>query len=246
MTAYIVAGWSAFMGSHLIMSHPPIREKLIEKMGKDNFLGVYSVVAIGTLAPTIYAYTKFGRKGATLWNGETNKILSIAGNSLKGLAAVTLSQAVNNLSPVSMAEQMQKVKKIEPYEAKGILRITRHPLFGSLAFWGLGNCLIHGRIIDLVFYGGFPLFWIIGSIHQDYRLKKTLPEELYKQTSILPFQAIIEGRNSLSLALKEMSIKSALIGIGVWLAFRFIQSLDIDFIVSFKLIALPSLDRWGN
>ena len=54
----------------------------------------------------------------------------------------------------------------------------------------------------MVFWSAFPVFWIVGSLHQDYRkkLEGQLPNEFWQKTSLLPFKAIIEGRNSLVLS----------------------------------------------
>ena len=57
----------------------------------------------------------------------------------------------------------------KPGTVKGVLRITRHPLFAGLALWGLAHVLVNGFLSDVVFFGGFPLFSLLGGAHQDAR-----------------------------------------------------------------------------
>jgi len=40
------------------LSHPPIRNKIIEKQGKEKFLGIYSGVSLATFLPTTLLYRK--------------------------------------------------------------------------------------------------------------------------------------------------------------------------------------------
>ena len=55
---WVGLGWAVFTGSHLALSHPPIRGKLIDILGDDRFKGVYSLVAIGSFVPTTYLYIR--------------------------------------------------------------------------------------------------------------------------------------------------------------------------------------------
>eukprot|EP00128_Syssomonas_multiformis_P009022 Colp12_sorted_trinity150504_noHs@2744 len=196
-TKAIALGWAAFAGTHMAMSHPPIREGLIQKLGgKDKFLSVYSAVSFATLLPTIAIYARRGSKAVPLFHSGklgryTSKILTAA-------AIVTFPQVVTAPSAIVVKVNEGATAVTEDQVAvKGIHRVTRHGMFMSFALWGLGRALAVGSAPALVFYGGFPIFWIIGSMHQDLRLKQTLPTSFFEQTSLLPFKAISEGRNIL-------------------------------------------------
>jgi len=57
--------------------------------------------------------------------------------------------------------------------------------------------LLATNVTGLTFWLGFPIFYVIGCAHQDYRKQlDASPQEqqFYKETSLLPFQAMIEGR----------------------------------------------------
>lgn len=80
-------------------------------------------------------------------------------------------------------------------------------MFTAFALLGLGNILLRGFIGDVVYWGGWVTIWAVGCPHQDYRLKTTglVPQGYYDKTSFLPFQAILEGKNSLEEAFKEFN-----------------------------------------
>ena len=53
---------SGFMAQHTIMSHPPIRKRLINIVGGDSkFFGIYSVLSCGAFIPSMYYFIKYTR-----------------------------------------------------------------------------------------------------------------------------------------------------------------------------------------
>ena len=96
----------------------------------------------------------------------------------------------------------------EQVEVTGIHRITRHPVFAGFAMWGLGCMLQRGRLIDMVFWGGFPAFFLLGSLHQDYRYGDNFPRQYWNETSMIPFHAVMTGEQSAVKAYEEMSTMS--------------------------------------
>ncbi len=124
-----------------MLSHPPVREKAIEGCGgKDNFLGVYSAISIGTFLPMCFFYRKMiqiPNVERVLPSNILTRSLGIASNSI---GALTITQSILNQSPSGMPSN-PTVEKIEEQiatakEPNGILRITRHPLFTALGFFG--------------------------------------------------------------------------------------------------------------
>ncbi len=102
-------------------------------------------------------------------------------------------------------------------QSRGVMRITRHPLFAGIGLWGLGHAVVNGFLGDVIFFGGFLIFGLIGAWHQDTRKRAGAPEEVRRffwETSLLPFAAIAGGRNR--FAARE--IRWAAVGVGVALA----------------------------
>ncbi|RUS13182.1 hypothetical protein BC937DRAFT_86199, partial [Endogone sp. FLAS-F59071] len=234
----IAIGWAAFSGTHLAMSHGSNREKLVSVLGEKKFLGLYSAVALATLIPTTWIYGIFNEmfaaiavlysrygagKGPKLWSGKSQFARS-ARWTINVLGAVTFSQAITTPSPVfrtrsnpSFEETVTEVKDeaeglVDPENAaepRGIQRVTRHALFLSFALLGLGQIMTRGHLGDIIYWGGYPAFFLVGAAHQDSRQKKVIPASFYDKTSLLPFEAIITGRNSWKEARKEMNWQAA-------------------------------------
>eukprot|EP00245_Coleochaete_scutata_P005841 TRINITY_DN19734_c0_g1_i1.p1 TRINITY_DN19734_c0_g1~~TRINITY_DN19734_c0_g1_i1.p1 ORF type:complete len:230 (-),score=26.39 TRINITY_DN19734_c0_g1_i1:467-1156(-) len=217
----IVAGWSLFAGTHMLMSHPPVRSYLVSSLGEGPFAGLYSAVSLATLGPTTYIYGRYGRGVGSLGGftslTRNNTLVRAAGNGLKLSGLITFGQAVATPPPVTAAKVKAGDTEVEP---RGIYRITRHPMFMSFALLGLGNILTRGFAGDVVYWGAYPIFWVVGSAHQDYRQRQELPAALYEKTSLLPFAAIAEGRNSLepiSEELNKPTIATAVMSSIFWL-----------------------------
>jgi uncharacterized membrane protein len=82
--------------------------------------------------------------------------------------------------------------------ARGLTRITRHPLFMGIALWALSHLLLNGFVTDVVFFGGMLAFSLAGAAHQDARKRATEDKRLGQflaESSYWPFAAVIAGRN---------------------------------------------------
>lgn len=183
VTPTIVALWVLFLATHMSLSSQSLRPKLVEKIGPSGFLGVYSVIALAIFIPLAWIYFAHKHAGVYLWYGSTipwMRPLVYVGMVL----AFTLAIGGNiNPSPASIAPGDGTIR--------GVLRITRHPLFMGVGLFGLLHLAvarIHGA--DLAFFGGLPIVALIGCAHQDRRKLATGGESFrrfYEETSFLPF-----------------------------------------------------------
>lgn len=100
-------------------------------------------------------------------------------------------------------------------EPKGLVRITRHGMFLSFAILAVGNLFTRGHLSDLLYWGWYPALWFFGSKHQDERMKASgeFPDSFFEETSLIPFQAIWEGKQDLKQAIKEMTPRAAVVGL---------------------------------
>jgi uncharacterized membrane protein len=190
---WILFWWLAFAGSHLVLSSVPVRRPLIARVGARGFQGLYSLIALATFVPLVRTYWAHRHTGPQLWN-----LWDIAGMRevsivLSGIACVFLILAFFQPSPTGLAPGAAT-------RARGVNRITRHPLFAAIGLWGFAHLLVNGYLSDVVFFGGFLVFALVGAAHQDARKRVTEAETLtafFTETSLLPFGAIIAGRNRL-------------------------------------------------
>jgi uncharacterized membrane protein len=197
-----------FVVTHFGLSHGTIRRRLVDKLGQWPFRGLYSLVSFGTLGPAAVLWWQNRHLGPMLWELPYWPERIIAA-SLVLFGLFLFFQSLASPSPASMAPANNAVR--------GVLRITRHPINMALALWGLAHLLANGTLGDVAFFGSFFVVGVFGAYHMDARLKRQKGEgfvEFCRHTSVLPFAAILRGRNRLAVA--EMSFPLAVIGVVVF------------------------------
>lgn len=205
-TLTIVLLWLGFAGSHVLLSHPPVRARLVASLGTQAFLGVYSVVALALFVPLCWVYFDHLHQGDWLWVAPRGAVLTgfVSLGSIVGF--VLMAGGLLQPSPAGMTGGSM--------EPRGVLRLTRHPLFMGLGLVGLFHLVPNASATDLAFFAGLPLFAIVGCAHQDRRkLAEGVPgyAAFVAATPFLPFT----GRETLR-GLAEMG--PLRIGVGVVLA----------------------------
>jgi uncharacterized membrane protein len=82
--------------------------------------------------------------------------------------------------------------------ARGIIRVTRHPVMWAIMLWSAAHVLAIGSLQAVIFFGGLLVLAAAGTTLQDARKAKTLGEDWARfaaLTSNLPFLAVAQGRN---------------------------------------------------
>ena len=113
--------------------------------------------------------------------------------------------------------------------ATGIIRISRHPQAVGQILWCLTHALWIGSSFMLVTCTGLIAHHLFAVWHGDRRLRARFGEafeELQSSTSVVPFQAVLDGRQTL---VWQEFLRPAQLGIAVavavfWWSHRFISS----------------------
>ena len=195
--------WLVFGGTHVVLSSPSMRPKLITRLGDRPFLGVYSLVALATFIPLVTYYAHHKHSGPHLWRAFGPYLLARDLNlALMAFAFVLLVVGLAAPPPSSMLASSGAP------EAYGVTRITRHPTFAAIFVFGIAHCLMNGYLSDLVFFGGFSVFAWIGAKHQDSRKSVDIPgyAEFVSTTSFVPFGAVFNGAQRLNFGELRWSI----------------------------------------
>jgi uncharacterized membrane protein len=210
MDPYILyAATLAFLATHFISS-TPLRPLLAQALGERGYIVAYSLLAFATLGWMIWAY---GRVPAEpLWPG-----LRLAPAIAMPFAFVLFACGLFARNPTAVG-QAQALKAEEP--ARGMLRVTRHPVMWGFILWSGAHILARGELKSLVFFGAFLVLAALGALLIDRRKEATLGEDwqrFAKATSYFPFLAIAQGRNRLDL--KEIGWRNPAIGLALYALF---------------------------
>jgi uncharacterized membrane protein len=106
------------------------------------------------------------------------------------------------------------------FQVRGLTRITRHPLILPVVPWGISNAILLGnRPADWWFFGGLAFYAIAGCAAQDLRVTRNegsvgtvfqtdqdddCLDDFFDSTSLVPFGAVFDGRQSLTDVLREV------------------------------------------
>ena len=205
MTA-LVAATAFFLATHF-MTSTPLRPVLVKALGEWPYRGLYSLVALGALVWMSWAYASAPRE--PLWTG------------LRFLPVIVVPFAFVLLvcgywrNP-TMVGADKLLKSADP--ARGVIRITRHPLMWALMLWSAAHIVARGDLKSIVFFGGFFILAALGTILMDAR-KKSNPDwaRFAAVTSNVPFVAVAQGRNR--IVWREIGWLRPLIGLGLFAAF---------------------------
>lgn len=178
-----------FLVGHIGISSTPLRGLLITKIGEKPYRGLYSLISLVAVVWMVRAYLVVPRE--TLW--EAFPWMKYLLQAFMIPAMILLVGGLFGANPTIIGQD-GRVKK----GALGMIRITRHPFMWAVMLWSLGHILVKGDSGSLIFFGGFLLMSLMGPGLIDRRKRASLGPEwakFEKETSVVPFVAILQGRN---------------------------------------------------
>jgi uncharacterized membrane protein len=184
----LIVATAVFLATHFVPS-TPLRAALVKSAGERAYLGLYTVIALATLGWMIYAYGKAPIE--PLWPGL--RLLPVVAMPF---AFILLICGVLSRNPTAVGQQ-QALKAEDA--ARGILRVTRHPVQWGILLWAGAHLLARGDIKSAIFFGGLFLLAALGTRFIDARKARNLGDDWKRYasaTSNLPFVAIAQGRNT--------------------------------------------------
>jgi uncharacterized membrane protein len=187
--AHLGLATAAFVGSHLLLSHP-LRAPLVGRVGEQGFLGLYSLVAAITLGWTIYAGTQ-AQALPPLWAAP---IGAWHGANLAMLLVAILLVGANIGNPAAV-DPTGNPKF--PEAPRGVFALTRHPLMWAIMLWAMIHAALSPTPAMLVVTGGMGLLALAGALGQDAKKARTIGANWrvwQAKTSFIPFGAQLSGR----------------------------------------------------
>ena len=200
---------AAFLLTHF-MSATPLRPAIAGSIGEKGYSALFSLLAFATLGWMIWAYNRAPIEA--LWPG-----LRLLPAILMPFSFILLVGGLLTRNP-SAVGQAKALKSDEP--ARGMLRITRHPMMWGFILWSGAHVLARGELKSLVFFGTFLVVAALGALLIDRRKAATLGDDwqrFAKVTSYFPFLAIAQGRNRFDA--KEIGWRNPAIGFALYAVF---------------------------
>jgi uncharacterized membrane protein len=203
-----------WIATHNGLAGSDIRTRLVGKIGENGFRIFYALISV--LALVLLARASGAAEAIPLWTAPAWLRLLLA---IIMLPAFLFFAAGFLRNPTAVGGEAMAGQQV-----RGIQRITRHPMLWSFALWALVHVLGNGDVASLIFFGTFALSAFLGMPSIDRKLAARSPEaaaKLRAETSILPFGAILAGRNRLVLGeIGWLAPVLALIGWAVVLHFH--------------------------
>ena len=180
----LVAATLVFLATHFVTS-TPLRPLLVNAIGEWPYRGAYSLVALVTLVWMGWAFANAPRE--PLWVGIREVPYLVM-----PLAFVLIACGYGRNPTMVGADKL--LKSEDP--ARGIIRITRHPIMWGIMLWAASHILARGDLRSLIFFGGLLAVAGIGTLLMDSR-KKSNPDwpRFAAVSSNVPFVAVAQGRN---------------------------------------------------
>lgn len=203
----LIAAAAFFTGIHLLVSGTSLRDRLVRRLGERLYVAGFSLASAVGLAALIYAYGQVREPqvtGLLAWRGVA------AGGMFVALALIVFG--VGSRGPTAVGGRSPSEGDDDP--ARGIHRITRHPMLWGFMVWAAIHMAFNPQPVSLIFFGAFLLTAAVGTVSIDAKRRRQWGSRWQRyeaRTSNLPFAAIVQGRNR--LVLRELS--PVLLGIAV-------------------------------
>jgi len=200
----LVLATAAFLATHFVSS-TPLRAAAVRAIGEWPWRGLYSLVAFATLGWMISAYVQAPREDL-LWTPLRHLPLAVM-----PFAFILVACGYWRNPTIVGADKL--LKSEDP--ARGMIRITRHPLMWAVILWSLAHIGARADLKSIIFFGGFFMLAALGTVAMDSR-KRSNPDwpHFAALTSNIPFVAIAQGRNR--IAWREIGWLRPLIGLALF------------------------------
>lgn len=193
----LIAACGLFLGVHWLISGSPLRAAVVGLLGENLFRALFSLTVLVSIIWMGIAYAHapylptWGSAGAL-------RPLSLL---LMAFAVWLFALGIVTPNPTTMGRGEPETTGVT-----GVLRITRHPGLIALGLWGLSHFIVRGDWASHLLFGSFAFQGLIGPLNMERKYRRRYGEGwkvFTRQTSYIPFAAILSGRNR--LAVRELS-----------------------------------------
>ena len=215
----LIAAAAFFLAIHFGVSGTRLRDRLVRVVGDKPFLGLFALASIIGLIWLGRAYSHAPH--VSLW-GQLLALKPVA-MPLLLIAFLFIVIGIATPSPTKVGMESQLTREVQ---VRGMTRITRHPFLWGTALWALVHFIINGDAASSILFGSLLVLAVGGTSSIDAKRRRAFGdhwEQFARQTSNVPFAAIVAGRNQLAPVLREIGVVRPLIAIAVFAALFFLH-----------------------
>jgi uncharacterized membrane protein len=172
--------------THFGIASAEVRPRLVAMLGERIYRAFYSVVALLAIVWLVMAWR--AAPWLELW--PTIPALRHLPFLVMPVALLLLVCGVSQPNPTAIGGSIDS-------PARGILRVTRHPVMWGIALWALAHLLANGDLASALFFASFAALALGGTLMLDRKHAGREPQawrSLAATTSNVPLLAIIERR----------------------------------------------------
>ena len=215
--ASLIAAAIFFVTIHVGIAGTRTRDALVQRIGENAYLGLFSLLSIAGITWLCWAYST----APTLWLATPAGWTRLLALFLVFLAFLFVVIGVTTPSPTSTGGD---ARLEEDNAVSGILRITRHPFLWGVALWAGAHLLANPDAASLVLFASLLVLALVGPPSIDRKRARRFGERwkpFATVTSNIPFAAIAAGRNR--LVLSEIGLVRWILAIGLFGIFLWIH-----------------------
>ena len=167
-----------------------------KRIGARLYRVLFALVSLNLAVAMIIYFFNHRYDGLQLWQVQGVAGLQSLVWWLSAISFLFLYPSTFNLLEIAAIQKPQ----VHLYET-GIIRVTRHPQMVGQVIWCIAHTLWIGTTFTLLTSLGLILHHIFGVWHGDRRLQARFGESfetLKNRTSVMPFLAILQGRQTLN------------------------------------------------
>jgi uncharacterized membrane protein len=199
---------------HVVLAGSPLRWAIVARIGENAFRGLFSVLSFVGLVWLAVAYRQattpesfYGIRLVEPWMLWTPAVVMVP-------AAVLFVGALTRPNPTMV---MGERFLADPEPARGIFRVTRHPMLWSFLLWAAAHLVANGDLASVFLFGSIMIVAAAGMGSIDRKQARRDPagwRRFAETTSVVPFLAILAGRNR--LVVEEIGWKPLAIAAALW------------------------------
>lgn len=201
-----------FVGSHLLLSWPPLRRPLVAMLGEGLFSLAYSIGSVAFLVWLVAAY----RVAPPLLIYDLGRWVNLLPILVMPFALMLAVVGLASKNPTAVGGAGLLETGMQP---RGILTVTRHPFLCGVALWALAHLIANGDAASVMLFGGMAVLSVAGMAGIDHKRALRLGkvwEEFSAQTSRMPFAAALAGRTRVDWV--GIGWLRPLVGLGLYVA----------------------------